>query len=150
MKQYFKSLCGNIIFPSLAFKILLQHSWNLILKDLSLCLKFWFSNPSLQPTVVDLRYFKLWTILDQIIEVWNFKGLHQQVVEIWVLENLNLWQRLNSFIFSWSGPFNFSTSHIKHKFDPGVLALWQEFVKAGESVELRLWSRGGEECFSFP
>ena len=30
-----------------------------------------------------------------------------------------------------------------------VLALYQEFVKAGESVELRLWSRGGKECFSF-
>ena len=30
-----------------------------------------------------------------------------------------------------------------------VLALYQEFVKDGESVELRLWSRGGKECFSF-
>jgi len=30
-----------------------------------------------------------------------------------------------------------------------VLALYQEFVKEGESVELRLWSRGGKECFSF-
>ena len=30
-----------------------------------------------------------------------------------------------------------------------VLALYQEFVKVGESVELRLWSRGGKECFSF-
>ena len=30
-----------------------------------------------------------------------------------------------------------------------LLALYQEFVKAGESVELRLWSRGGKVCFSF-
>ena len=27
----------------------------------------------LQPSVVDLRYFKLWILLDQIVKVWNIK-----------------------------------------------------------------------------
>ena len=31
---------------------------------------------SLQHSVVNLRHFKLWFLLDQIIEVWNIKGLH--------------------------------------------------------------------------
>ena len=30
---------------------------------------------SLEPNVADLRYFKLWILLDQIIWVWNIKGL---------------------------------------------------------------------------
>ena len=34
---------------------------------------------SLQPGVVDRRYFKQWVMLDQIIEVWYIKGLHLQV-----------------------------------------------------------------------
>ena len=51
---------------------------------------------SLQPEVLDLRYFKLWTLLDQI--VWNIRGLHHQVVKISGLENMILWQRPNSFV----------------------------------------------------
>ena len=52
---------------------------------------------SLQPYVVDFRHFKLWILLDQIILVWNSKGLHHKVAK--GLENLSLWQRLNCFIF---------------------------------------------------
>ena len=37
-------------------------------------------------------------MLDQIIKIWNSKSLHQQVAEIYVLEHLSLWQRLNSFV----------------------------------------------------
>ena len=37
--------------------------------------KLWFSNPSFQYNVIDLRYFKLWILLDQI---WNIK--HEQLV----------------------------------------------------------------------
>ena len=33
---------------------------------------------SVQPNVVDFRYFKLWMLLDKIIKVWNIKGLHYQ------------------------------------------------------------------------
>ena len=36
----------------------------------------------LQPNVVDLRYFKLRILLDQIIWVWNIKYLHHQVIKI--------------------------------------------------------------------
>ena len=44
------------------------------IKELSLCHKLWFSNfYTLQPNVVDLRYFKLWILLHQIILVWNIK-----------------------------------------------------------------------------
>ncbi len=35
---------------------------------------------------------------DQIIQVWNIKGLHHQVAKIKGFENLSLWQRLKSFI----------------------------------------------------
>ena len=31
---------------------------------------------SLQHSVVNLRHFKLWFLLDQIIEIWNIKGLY--------------------------------------------------------------------------
>ena len=34
---------------------------------------------SLQP---NFRYFKLWILLDQIIKVWDIKGLHYQVAKI--------------------------------------------------------------------
>ena len=37
---------------------------------------------SLQFNVVDLRYFKLWILMDEIIKVWNIKGLRHLVLEI--------------------------------------------------------------------
>ena len=37
---------------------------------------------SLQRNVVNLRYFKLWILLDPIILVWNIKGLHHLVAKI--------------------------------------------------------------------
>ena len=53
----------------------------------------------MQPNVVDLRYFKLWILVNQIIWVWNIIVLHYPVAEILGLENLSLWQKLNFFIF---------------------------------------------------
>ena len=50
---------------------------------------------TLQPDVVDLGYFKLWILVDQI--VWNIKGFQYPVAEILGLENLDLWQKINSF-----------------------------------------------------
>ena len=60
---------------------------------------------TLQPNVVDLRYFKLWILLDQIIQVWNIKGLQYLVagilrLEIWVcVKNSNplfkSWKKLH-------------------------------------------------------
>ena len=53
---------------------------------------------SLEPNVVDLRYFKLWILLDQIIWVWNIiKGLQHRVLKILRFKYLILLQRLNSF-----------------------------------------------------
>ena len=52
---------------------------------------------SLQPNIVNLKYFKPWIIFIihvQIIEVCNIKGLHHQVAKIKELENLSLWQFL--------------------------------------------------------
>ena len=40
---------------------------------------------SLHSNVGNFRYFKLWIILDQIMLVWNIKGLHNQVEKIWRL-----------------------------------------------------------------
>ena len=37
---------------------------------------------SLQPIVVDLRYFKIWILLHQIILVWNIKSLQHQFPKI--------------------------------------------------------------------
>ena len=47
--------------------------------------------------VVDLRYFKLLILLDQIISVWNIKDLHHQILKIQGLENSSLCKRLYSF-----------------------------------------------------
>ena len=52
---------------------------------------------SLEPNVADLRYFKLWILLHQIIWVWNIKGLQHRVLKILRFKYLNLFQRLNSF-----------------------------------------------------
>ena len=52
---------------------------------------------SLEPNVVDLRYFKLWILLDRIIWAWNIKGLQHQVLKILRFKYLILFQRLNSF-----------------------------------------------------
>ena len=53
---------------------------------------------SLEPNVVDLNYFKLWILLDQIIWVWNIKGLQHRVLKILRFKYLNLFRRLNSFL----------------------------------------------------
>ena len=52
---------------------------------------------TLEPNVADLRYFKLWILLDQIIWVWNIKGLQHRVLIILRFKYLILFQRLNSF-----------------------------------------------------
>ena len=45
----------------------------------------------------DLRYFKLWNILDQIIIFRNNKCQHHQVAKIKRFENQNLWLKFSSF-----------------------------------------------------
>ena len=53
----------------------------------------------MQPNVVDLRYFKLWILLNQIIfEISKVKP--HQVAKIQGSENFSLCQRLNSFLHS--------------------------------------------------
>ena len=52
----------------------------------------------LQPNVTDLRYFKAWILSDQLIKVWNIKGVHFKVAKILGLESLSLWQILNHFL----------------------------------------------------
>ena len=60
----------------------------------------YYSHLFLNPDSVDLLYFKLWILLilllDQIVYVWNLTGLHCPT-KIKGSENLNLWQKLNSF-----------------------------------------------------
>ena len=56
---------------------------------------------SLRTNVVDLRYFKLLVLMDQLILVWNIKGLQHQVPMINEWEILSLLQKLNSFPRSW-------------------------------------------------
>ena len=36
----------------------------------------------LQSNVIELRYFKLWILLDEIILVWNIKGVRPQVANM--------------------------------------------------------------------
>ena len=52
---------------------------------------------SLEPNVVDLRYFKLWILLNQIIRVWNIRGSQHPVLKILGFKYLILLQRFNSF-----------------------------------------------------
>ena len=63
-------------------------------KELSLCHKLWFSNHYIFGTKC---YFKLWILLDQVIRVWNIKGLQHRVLKILWFKYLILFQRLNSF-----------------------------------------------------
>ena len=65
------------------------------IKELSLCHKL--ITISLEPNFEDLRYFKLWILLNQIIRVWNIKGLQHRVLKILGFKYLILLQRLNSF-----------------------------------------------------
>ena len=51
----------------------------------------------MEPNVVDHTYFKLWILLNQIIRVWNIKGLQHRVLKILGFKYLILLQRLNSF-----------------------------------------------------
>ena len=67
-------------------------------KELSLCHNSDFLiTISLEPNVVDLRYFKPWILLNQIIRVWNIKGLQHRVLKILRFKYLILLQRFNSF-----------------------------------------------------
>ena len=52
---------------------------------------------SLQPNGVNLWYFKLRLFDLPELKVWNIKGAGKQVAKLWELENLSLWQKLNSF-----------------------------------------------------
>ena len=63
---------------------------------MSLCHKLWFSNHYIFGTKC-CRYFKLWILLDQIIWVWNIKGLQHRVLKILKFKYLILFQRLNFF-----------------------------------------------------
>ena len=51
----------------------------------------------MQSNVFNHRHFKLWILLEQIIYVWNTKGLNHQIPKTKGLEHLSVWQRLNSF-----------------------------------------------------
>ena len=53
---------------------------------------------SLEPNVADLRYFKIWILLNQIIWIWNIKGLKSRVLKILRFKYLILFKRLNSFV----------------------------------------------------
>ena len=57
---------------------------------------------SLEPNVVDLRYFKLWILLTTLIWVWNITSLHHRVLKILGFKYLILFQRLNSFVKSFA------------------------------------------------
>ena len=54
-------------------------------EELSLCHKLWFA-----------KHFQTMDFMDQIIQVWNIKGLHLQGTKIYGLEHLSLLQGLNS------------------------------------------------------
>ena len=85
--KYLRVLCQKL--SSFLFKKHLQSHW-------AFATNSDFLIPiSVQPDVIDLRYFKLWLLLYQTIKILNIKGLHNLVVQ--VLENWDLLQRLNSF-----------------------------------------------------
>ena len=87
----------------------------------------------MQPVLVDLWHFKLRILTDQIIYVWNKKGLHHPVAKIKWLENWNLWQKVTSFILiisCWSMPNALSFSSVQFFlgiYDNYSLAVWAFF-----------------------
>ena len=48
---------------------------------------------SLQPDVLHLWNLKLWILTDQLVHIWNNKGLHHNILKIYGLDNLSLWQK---------------------------------------------------------
>ena len=68
----------------------------------------------MEPNVADLRYFKLWILLNQIILVWNIKVLQDRVLKILRFKYLILFQILNSFLQIWA-IFWFMTALQWHK-----------------------------------
>jgi len=69
---------------------------------------------SLETNFIDLRYFKLWILLNQIIRVWNIKGLQLRVLKILMFKYLILFQRLNSFVCIWA--LSYSVWDVFNKF----------------------------------
>ena len=69
---------------------------------MSFCHKLWFLTIlSLQPDVKCLWYIKLDSLLDQIVKIWNIKGLHHQVVKLLGLDHFSLWEKLNFLAEFW-------------------------------------------------
>ena len=78
---------------------------------------------SLEPNVTDLRYFKLWIMLNQIIRVWNIKGLQHRALKILGFKYLISLQRLNSSnAYRFLG--NFPGTQAFKKF-PKFLGFWE-------------------------
>ena len=65
---------------------------------------------SLEPNAADLRYLKLWILLDEIIWVWNIKGLQNRFLKILRFKYFILFQRLNSFAIN--NLINSKTTHL--------------------------------------
>jgi len=87
-----------IIFLKTWSTVEIKFSPTLTTKELTLCHKLCFSKPYIFGTkCCNLRYFKLCILLDQIIRVWNIKGLQHWVLKILRFKYLILFQRLNAF-----------------------------------------------------
>ena len=73
---------------------------------------------SLQSNVVDLRYFKLRILEDQIIWVWNINSLHYQVAKIKELTNYGLLKKVVPLwkLFQIKMTFYFVNVKFKKKF----------------------------------
>ena len=73
---------------------------------------------SLQSNVVDLRYFKLRILEDQIILVWNIKSFHYQVAKIKELTNYGLLKKVVPLwkLFQIKMTFYFVNVKFKKKF----------------------------------
>ena len=79
----------------------------------------------MQPDGVNLWYFKLRLFdLPELI-VWNIKGLGKRVANLLELENLSLWQKLNSFWLRFlkePRKYSYLSFEIQVKVDSGKIA----------------------------
>ena len=96
------------------------------IKELSLCAtnSDFLITIYLEPNVVDLRYFKLWILLDQTFWILNIKGLQVYNIRFQRFECWSLWQWLNSFIIEDIGNSIFNI-HFIISFHPSFWSLTQ-------------------------
>ena len=93
---------------------------------------------SFQTDVVDLSYFKLWILLDQIVLVGNIKYLHYQVANMKGLDNFLRFLVLKKCFCKWSLSFNYV---LKHSHVTGGRVISIKFYLTNSNIDINKLTR---------